>query len=156
MNIAVRGVKRTARRAFVATGQGLDEEMAMKIARHRRTRSSSWKTAEVPLGLVAWMKRHAASYRVILVDCLTMWVSNQYEQEISDSRVLKDAKAILSCIRKSHARAVLVSNELGMGLVPADRVSRRFRELAGALNQLIAAEADQVFLVVSGLPVQIK
>jgi adenosylcobinamide kinase/adenosylcobinamide-phosphate guanylyltransferase len=147
---------KSARRAFVATGEGLDEEMAMKIARHRQSRSSAWETAEVPLELSAWFEEQGKQYRVILVDCLTMWLSNHCERGAKDKVIIDETKTLLRAIRGSDARVVLVSNELGMGLVPADRQSRRFRELAGEINRLTAEAADDAYFVVSGIALPLK
>jgi adenosylcobinamide kinase/adenosylcobinamide-phosphate guanylyltransferase len=156
LRLAANGVSKGAPRAFVATGEGLDEEMAMKIARHRQSRSSAWVTAEVPLELISWFKDQGRNYRVILVDCLTMWLSNHCEQGRKEREVVEETRALLLTIRRSGGRVVLVSNELGMGLVPADAQSRRFRELAGEVNRLVAQEADDAYFVVSGMAVSLK
>ena len=156
LQLAAEGIGKTAPRAFVATGEGLDEEMAMKIARHRQARSSAWETAEVPLELSAWLKAQGKKYRVILVDCLTMWLSNHCERGAKDKDIIDETKTLLRAIRRSNARVALVSNELGMGLVPADRQSRRFRELAGEINRLIAEAADDAYFVVSCMALPLK
>jgi len=134
----------------------LDEEMAMKIARHRQSRSSAWVTAEVPVDLTAWFNEEGRHYRVILVDCLTLWLSNHCELGRKERDILEDVRVWLRAIRRSAARVVLVSNELGMGLVPVDARSRRFRELAGDVNRLVAQEADDAYLVVSGMCLSLK
>jgi adenosylcobinamide kinase / adenosylcobinamide-phosphate guanylyltransferase len=156
LQVAAKGIDRTAPRAFVATGEGLDEEMTMKIARHRQARSSVWTTVEVPLNLTAWFNEQGRSYRVILVDCLTMWLSNHCERGTKETDIFEETKTLLLTIRRNSERVVLVSNELGMGLVSADSGSRRFRELAGAVNRLVAQEADDAYLVVSGLRIPLK
>lgn len=156
LQLAERGIGQTARRAFVATAEGLDEEMAMKIARHRQSRSAAWVTTEVPVGLTAWFNKEGQHYRVILVDCLTMWLSNQCELGRKSRDIVDDVTTLLRTVRRIAARVVLVSNELGMGLVPADPPSRRFRELAGEINRLVAQEADEVYFVVSGMPLSLK
>jgi adenosylcobinamide kinase/adenosylcobinamide-phosphate guanylyltransferase len=156
LQLADKGIENTAPRAFVATGEGLDEEMAMKIAKHRQSRSSAWETAEVPLELTAWFNEQRRHYRVILVDCLTMWLSNHCERGTKEREILEEAKALLRAIRRSTARVVLVSNELGLGVVPADAGSRRFRELAGNVNRLAAQEADEAYFVVSGMRLPLK
>jgi adenosylcobinamide kinase/adenosylcobinamide-phosphate guanylyltransferase len=156
LRLAVKGVRRSAPRAFVATGEGLDEEMAAKIARHRLSRSPTWVTAEVPEDLTAWFKKFGAKYAVIVVDCLTMWLSNRCGRGGGEKAVLRDILKLIGSIRRVAARVVLVTNELGMGLVPAEAPSRRFRELAGTVNRLVAERADEAYLVVSGLPVRLK
>jgi adenosylcobinamide kinase/adenosylcobinamide-phosphate guanylyltransferase len=156
LQLAEKGIGPTARRAFVATAAGLDEEMAMKIARHRQSRSSAWVTAEVPVDLTAWFNEEGRHYRVILVDCLTLWLSNHCELGRKERDILEDVRVWLRAIRRSAARVVLVSNELGMGLVPVDARSRRFRELAGEVNRLVAQEADDAYFVVSGMCLSLK
>ena len=156
LHLAAKGIDQTASRAFLATGEGLDEEMTMKIAKHRQSRSSAWVTAEVPLELTAWFNEQARKYRVILVDCLTMWLSNHCGRGTKEPEILEEAKTLLRVIRKSGARVVLVSNELGMGLVPADAGSRHFRDLAGEINRLVAQEADDAYFVVSGMTISLK
>lgn len=156
LRLALRGIGRTGPRAFVATGQALDEEMAERIARHRSSRPASWVTAEVPLDLTGWIERHGREHRVIVVDCVTMWLSNQFGRGRRDARIVQDMQDFLGAARRTGARIVLVANELGMGIVPGDAVSRRFRELAGGINQLIANESDETHLVVSGLSVRLK
>jgi adenosylcobinamide kinase/adenosylcobinamide-phosphate guanylyltransferase len=156
LQLAEKGIGPTARRAFVATAEGLDEEMTMKIARHRQSRSSAWVTAEVPVKLTAWFKEEGRQYRVIVIDCLTMWLSNQSELGRKEQEILEDVRSLLELIRRTAARVVLVSNELGMGLVPADVHSRRFRELAGDVNRLVAQTADDVYFVVSGMHLSLK
>ena len=156
LQLAAKGMARHSPRAFVATGEGLDEEMAMKIARHRQARSSAWMTAEVPLELSAWFSDHGRNYRVVLVDCLTMWLSNHCQRGAKDRDILEEMKTLLRTIRRNRGRVILVSNELGLGLVPADAGSRRFRELAGEVNRLVAQEADAAYFIVSGLPLSLK
>lgn len=156
LHFASKGIGKSAPRAFVATGEGLDEEMAMKIARHRQSRSPAWATIEVPFELAVWFEDEGPKFRAIVVDCLTMWLSNHCGRGTKEQEILQEARTLLNTIRRVKARVVLVSNELGMGLVPVDAVSRRFRELAGAVNRLMADEADEAYFVVSGIPVRLK
>lgn len=143
-------------RAFVATGQGLDDEMAARIARHQATRSGDWKTVEEPLEVEAWLAKQGSQYRTILFDCVTLWLSNLVGTGLNESVVLARVGTLLQTMRTAAARAVIVSNELGLGLVPPEQSSRAFRDLAGRVNQQIAAEADEVHLVFSGLPLRVK
>ncbi len=154
--VALRLAGRKVPKAFLATGQGLDAEMGRKIARHRATRSADWQTAEVPIELAAWVLREGGGYRTIVWDCVTLWLSNLLgagESEVSVSARVED---VLRALRATGARVVIVSNELGLGLVPAEPSARAFRDLAGRVNQQIAAEADEVQLVISGLPLTVK
>lgn len=143
-------------KAFVATGQGLDEEMAARIARHQATRASDWETVEVPTEVEAWLAKQGSSYRTILFDCVTLWLSNLVGSGIHDTIIRTRTEALLHAMRATAARVVIVSNELGFGLVPAEPSVRSFRDLAGRVNQQIAAEADEVHLVVSGIPLRLK
>lgn len=156
LELAMKGNRKTSPRAFVATGEARDQEMADKIGRHRQSRPSAWVTAEVPLDLTGWIEKHGREYRVIVVDCLTMWLSNHCERGSNDGQVMNDMRTFLEAARRLAARVVLVANELGMGLVPLSARSRRFRDLAGAVNRLVAQEVDEVYLIVSGLSVRIK
>jgi len=143
-------------KAFVATGQALDREMAERIARHRTARSADWTTVEVPVELAAWFRRHGNGYRTIVLDCLTLWLSNLRGRRVRDANVSGRVIDLLDAIRSTTARVVVVSNELGLGLVPAGKSVRSFRDLAGRVNQQVAAEADEVYLVVSGLSLCLK
>ncbi|MCX5720758.1 MAG: bifunctional adenosylcobinamide kinase/adenosylcobinamide-phosphate guanylyltransferase [Nitrospirae bacterium] len=143
-------------RAFVATGQALDREMKVRIERHQATRSSDWETAEVPADLAEWFCGNRNSYQTIVLDCLTLWLSNLKGRKLHDVAVLDATDDLLQAIRLTKARVVIVSNELGLGLVPATKNVRAFRDLAGRVNQQVAAEADEVYLTVSGLPLRLK
>ncbi|HET7909946.1 MAG TPA: bifunctional adenosylcobinamide kinase/adenosylcobinamide-phosphate guanylyltransferase, partial [Nitrospira sp.] len=103
-----------------------------------------------------WMKEEGPKYRVIVIDCLTMWLSNQCEHGAKDGQILEAVTMLLRSIRCLAARVVMVSNELGLGLVPADSPSRRFREIAGEVNRLVAQEADDAYFVVSGMLLSLK
>ncbi len=143
-------------RAFVATGQGLDDEMAARIARHQATRSADWETVEAPLEVEAWLAKQGPRYRTILFDCVTLWLSNLIGTGLKDSVVLTRVGMLLQMMRTATARVVIVSNELGFGLVPAEPSARAFRDLAGRVNQQIAAGADEVHLVVTGISLRLK
>lgn len=143
-------------RAFVATGQALDREMEVRIKRHQTTRSSHWETAEIPIDISSWISEFSQSYQSIIIDCLTLWLSNLKGQRVRDSAISDVTADLLQAIRRTRARVVIVSNELGLGLVPATKAVRAFRDLAGQINQQVAAEADEVYLVVSGLPLRLK
>ena len=142
--------------AFVATGQALDQEMKVRIERHQATRSTDWETAEVPADLAEWFAENSHNYQVIVLDCLTLWLSNVTGKRQDNLAVSKATAKLLQAIRATRARVVVVSNELGLGLVPATKVVRAFRDLAGRVNQQVAAEADEVYLAVSGLPLRLK
>jgi adenosylcobinamide kinase/adenosylcobinamide-phosphate guanylyltransferase len=142
-------------KAFVATGQALDTEMATRIARHRSTRSSDWITAEVPVDLFKWAENNIDKYQSVIIDCLTLWLSN-IGDSVDEKTILRQVARLLQVIRNGSAKVVMVSNELGMGLVPIGSEVRRFRDLSGKMNQLVAAEADEVYFVVSGQTLKLK
>ncbi|MDN5940798.1 MAG: bifunctional adenosylcobinamide kinase/adenosylcobinamide-phosphate guanylyltransferase [Nitrospira sp.] len=142
--------------AFVATGQALDREMKIRIERHQATRSSDWETAEVSTDLADWFSGNSKNYQVVVLDCLTLWLSNLQGQHLRDVAIFKATTDLLQSIRTTRARVVIVSNELGLGLVPATKPVRAFRDLAGRVNQQVAAEADEVYLAISGIPLRLK
>ncbi len=143
-------------RAFVATGQALDQEMKARIERHQATRSSDWVTAEVPTEIAGWCTDNGKNYQSIVIDCLTLWLSNLCGLRLRDIDVFEATTTMLHAIRATRSRVVIVSNELGLGLVPATKMVRAFRDLAGKVNQQVAAEADEVYLTISGIPMRVK
>ena len=143
---------------YVATGEGRDEEMRRRIAKHREDRGTRWDTREEPLDLAAALQGAARpGYGGGLVDCLTLWTSNLLEEAEGDpetvERRLEDFWAALEAFR---GRLCLVTNEVGLGIVPENALARRFRDLAGRVNQGAAARATEALLVVSGLPLRLK
>jgi adenosylcobinamide kinase/adenosylcobinamide-phosphate guanylyltransferase len=147
---------RSRPRIFVATGQSLDEEMAARIRRHQAERGAGWDTAEVPMELAAWFEDHRDRYRVIVLDCMTLWLSNLLGSGVPDSDIPDRVSGLLKAIHAMQSRVIVVTNELGMGMVPFDPETRRFRDLAGHVNQQFARAADRVYFVVSGCSVQVK
>ncbi|HET6675435.1 MAG TPA: bifunctional adenosylcobinamide kinase/adenosylcobinamide-phosphate guanylyltransferase [Nitrospiraceae bacterium] len=143
-------------RAFVATGQDLDQEMAERIRRHRASRAPDWHTAEVPIDLVGWLRTHGSHYRTIVVDCLTLWLSNLQEQRVPDPVVPERVDELLQAIGTAQGRIILVSNELGLGVVPMSQAGRRFRDVSGKMHQQIAAAADEVYFILAGLTLRLK
>ena len=146
-----RAARRGGRLVFIATAEGLDEEMTERIARHRSERDGRWRTVEAPLDLPAAL-RELQPDEVTVVDCLTLWLSNAM---LSDSLAVRRA-ALLTALSSCRAPLWLVSNEVGLGLVPETALGRRFRDEAGRLNQAIAAIADVAVLLVAGLPLALK
>ena len=133
----------------VATGQARDAEMAERIARHRAARPSGWETVEEPLGLAAALAA-CGQGRFVVVDCLTLWVSNLLGQGLTDAEVGARAGAAAATAAGRTAPTVAVSNEVGSGIVPADPLARRYRDLLGQVNAAWAAAADQTLLLVAG------
>jgi len=139
---------------YVATAQAGDDEMAARIARHRQARGARWQTLEAPLDLTALLAA-AASHGAVLVDCLTLWLTNLLLQEPA-GEVWPAVDAFLKVLDELPAPLIVVSNEVGQGIVPEHALARSFRDLAGQVNQRLAARADRVWLVTAGLPLQLK
>lgn len=137
---------------YLATAQALDDEMAERISRHREDRGSDWTTREVPLDLAAAL-RAAEPGAAVLVDCLTLWLSNLM---MADRDIEAEIAGLLAGLQDCRARVVLVSNEVGLGIVPGNALARAFRDHAGRLNQAVAARADRVVFVAAGLPLVLK
>ncbi|GAB4344749.1 MAG: bifunctional adenosylcobinamide kinase/adenosylcobinamide-phosphate guanylyltransferase [Candidatus Abyssubacteria bacterium] len=149
-------------RAFVATSPATDAEMRERIRRHRRSRSrSGWHTIEEPVDLAGVLNR-ADAFDVVLVDCLTLWVSNlmyQAEQDrtkISESVISRKCRELIRACAQRSGHVLFVTNEVGMGIVPDNALARQFRDLAGRCNQTMAAAADEVMLMTCGLPLRLK
>jgi adenosylcobinamide kinase/adenosylcobinamide-phosphate guanylyltransferase len=142
-------------RVYVATAEGLDAEMRERIARHRAERGAAWATVEEPVELAARLPELARRYPVVLVDCLTLWVSNLLHADAAraEERLGGLVEALAAA---AAARVILVANEVGMGIVPEAPLTRAFRDLAGRLNQMVAAAAGEVFLVAAGIPLKLK
>ncbi len=136
---------------YVATAEAGDAEMTERIAAHRSRRGPSWRTIEAPRDLAAALT--ACETRPVLVDCLTLWLSNLM---LADADIEAEIARLENTLAAVAAPVVMVANEVGYGIVPDHPLGRRFRDLQGALNQRLAARADRVVLVVAGLPVALK
>lgn len=138
---------------YLATARVLDDEMADRVTRHKLDRGVGWFTVEEPIALAEALASRAAPDRVILVDCLTLWLTNLLlEDEDIDAHVA----ALAAILTTAAGPVVLVSNEVGAGIVPDNALARRFRDLQGRLNQDMAALASHVSLVVAGIPLAVK
>ena len=136
---------------YVATAEARDSEMAERIAAHRARRGTGWTTIEAPRDLAGALAAHGKT--PVLVDCLTLWLSNVL---LADADVDAEIAQLEGALARRAAPIVLVANEVGFGIVPDNALGRRFRDLQGLLNQRIAARADRVILVVAGLPLTMK
>ena len=138
---------------YIATAEAGDAEMAERIASHRARRGSGWRTIEAPEALEAALAREAGEGRATLVDCLTLWLANLIERHADlDART----EALAEAARRAPGLRILVSNEVGLGIVPDNALARKFRDAQGRLNQRIAAAADRVAFMAAGLPLWLK
>ncbi|MCX6900297.1 MAG: bifunctional adenosylcobinamide kinase/adenosylcobinamide-phosphate guanylyltransferase [Verrucomicrobia bacterium] len=145
------------RKLFVATAEPFDDEMRERIAKHRADRGPDWQTVEAPVGLAEALRDHAAEADVVVVDCLTVWLGNLLCPEHQPLRWQPGSiSSLLAGLAKRCAHIIVVSNEVGLGIVPDNALARRFRDEQGRLNQQVAAIADSVVFVAAGLPVTLK
>jgi adenosylcobinamide kinase / adenosylcobinamide-phosphate guanylyltransferase len=145
-----------SRKLFLATCEVLDDEMAQRVENHRKTRGPEWETVEEPVEIVERIKQYGEKVEVILIDCVTLWLSNLLMKGEADSKVMDEVDRFVEILGQNRTSFVIVSNEVGMGIVPADPLSRRFRDLAGTANQRIVHGVDTVIFMVSGLPLFLK
>lgn len=165
---------------FVATGEPLDEEMALRIEEHKRKRPKNWRTLEIDTKLGQRLKGQIKDADVVLLDCLTLLVSNILTKEDrkplsspltgkdegegkiaeaisgAEKHVMAEIEDLLDCINKHEGDFIVVSNEVGLGLVPDNKLGRVYRDLLGRANQLLAQHASEVYFMISGIPVKIK
>jgi adenosylcobinamide kinase/adenosylcobinamide-phosphate guanylyltransferase len=157
----------SGRVAYVATGVACDDEMRARFEQHQRARPPEWATIEAPTGVAQAIKRAGEEYAVMIVDCLTTlmtnWLADMGQLEDPTESMVKLEKAILGQVeelvraaRGAEATVIVVSNEVGLGVVPAFKAGRVFRDLAGLANQFIAREADEVYVMWAGIPQKIK
>ena len=138
---------------YIATAEAIDAEMAERIAHHRARRGEGWRTLDAPLDVAGVLRREDGRGRFVLVDCVTVWISNL----MFHNRDVEDAVAEVCAVASGvEAQVVFVSNEVGFGIVPDNALARSFRDMAGRANQALAASADEVVLVVAGLPLTLK
>jgi len=138
---------------YIATAQAGDAEMRARIEAHRARRPREWQTVEEPTALAQALRAHAAPDRVVVVDCLTLWLANLLE---ADERFESERDALLEALPTLVGEIVLVSNEVGLGIVPDSSLARRFRDAQGWLNQAVAERCERVTFVAAGLPLTLK
>jgi adenosyl cobinamide kinase/adenosyl cobinamide phosphate guanylyltransferase len=153
---AVDAHARGERVTFLATALAIDDDMAQRIDRHRAERPSHWRTVEEPLHLVPRLREACADSDVVVVDCLTFWVSNLLWRGDPEAHVVKQGEELAALLALRLADVTLVSNEVGLGVHPETEDGRRFRDVLGRVNQRVAAVADRVMLMVAGVPLAVK
>jgi adenosylcobinamide kinase/adenosylcobinamide-phosphate guanylyltransferase len=145
-----------SKKIYLATCEALDEEMAQRIEHHKKMRGPEWQTVEEPVKIVERTREYGDGVEVILLDCITLWLSNLLTKGNTDLKIMDEINGFVEMIRQTPASFIVVSNEVGMGIVPADPLSRRFRDLSGMANQKIAEAANMVIFMVSGIPIFLK
>ncbi|MHC5786528.1 bifunctional adenosylcobinamide kinase/adenosylcobinamide-phosphate guanylyltransferase [Pseudomonas idahonensis] len=140
---------------YIATSQPLDGEMNQRIAHHRQRRPSHWGLIEEPLELARVLQQAAGTERCLLVDCLTLWLTNLLMLE-DEQRLVLEREALLQCVATLPGEIIFVSNETGMGVVPLGELTRRYVDEAGWLHQALAERCQRVVLTVAGLPLTLK
>ncbi len=140
-------------RLYIATAEPRDAEMEARIAAHRTRRGPGWRTVEAPLALTETLEAESHPGAALLVDCLTLWLSNIME---AGRDIAAEIERLTACLRRLEGRTVLVSNEVGLGIVPENAAARAFRDHAGRLNQAVAQAAERVVFVAAGLPLTLK
>jgi adenosylcobinamide kinase / adenosylcobinamide-phosphate guanylyltransferase len=138
---------------YIATGQAYDDEMRERIGAHRERRGPIWTTVEEPLDLVGSLQAHAGKGRAVLVDCLTLWLTNLM---MAERDIAAETARLVAAIPELKGTVLFVSNEVGLGIVPDNKMARAFRDHAGRLHQAVAAHADEVYFIAAGLPLKMK
>jgi adenosylcobinamide kinase/adenosylcobinamide-phosphate guanylyltransferase len=143
---------------FLATAEAGDNEMKQRIAKHKSSRPASWTTIEEPLDIASALKAKSATADLVLIDCITVWLSNLllHENGVTEEEMLAEIDKLLNAYKRGKASYIIVSGEVGMGIVPEYPLGRVFRDLLGLANQRLAAKADRVVLMVAGIPVVVK
>lgn len=141
---------------FIATAANCDEEMAKRIAMHKKSRPRQWKLVEEGRDVSVILPVLKDKYEVVLIDCLGLLVSNLLADDLADEEIEKRVKELVEVILKTNVTTIVVSNEVGSGIVPMNALARRFRDLLGISNQMIAKKADEVIFMRAGIPVRIK
>jgi adenosylcobinamide kinase/adenosylcobinamide-phosphate guanylyltransferase len=138
---------------YLATAQARDEEMADRISRHKNDRPANWRTEEAPIDVAQSIRTLCKPGTVLIVDCLTLWLNNLFE---ADRDIAKETDKLIRAMRDAGGRIIVVSNEVGQGIVPDNALARQFRDEAGLMNQSALAAADEAFFMIAGAPLRIK
>ncbi len=141
---------------YIATGEPGDAEMRERIERHQKRRGAWWQTVEEPVDLENALRENDGRFNGVLIDCVTLWLANLLGKYGDPERALHDVASLAALFPQLKTPLVMVSNEVGMGIVPEKALARAFRDLAGEANELLAKAADEVYVMFSGLPLKIK
>lgn len=141
---------------YVATAEALDSEMTERIKKHQQEREAEWETHEEPVDLTSVFTRLENRAGVLVLDCLTLWLSNLLGKNLENDAIFLEASRLMDQSEKMQCQVIFVTNEVGAGIVPENKLARDFRDLMGGVNQLVAKRCDEVIHMVSGIPVTIK
>jgi adenosylcobinamide kinase/adenosylcobinamide-phosphate guanylyltransferase len=144
------------RKFYIATCVPQDDEMRQRVAKHQRERSQTWVTIEEPLGLPQAISQNSPKADVLLVDCLTLWLSNLLMETHDEAKLAEKTSQLIEALKEATCPIILVSNEVGTGIVPENKLARQYRDVTGQTNQAVAKTAGKVIWMVAGIPVSIK
>jgi len=154
-NFAEKVAREAGRVVYIATAEALDEEMRERIENHKKRRPSGWKTIESPNNLTESIRQIDSDVDVIIIDCLTVYISNLLAK-LSEEEILKNVSEVLNALNDFDGKTIFVSNEVGTGIVPDNKMARDYRDVLGKTNQMVAEAAKEVYLMVAGIQVKIK
>ncbi|MDO8749069.1 MAG: bifunctional adenosylcobinamide kinase/adenosylcobinamide-phosphate guanylyltransferase [Candidatus Omnitrophota bacterium] len=141
---------------YIATAEAGDSEMKSRISKHKASRPRYWKTIEEPLDLIGALKEQRCKYEVIIIDCLTLYLSNLMHKGLAQGAIIKRIKDAAGYIKAMKESVMVISNEVGLGIVPENKLAREFRDIAGLSNQIMTKAADGVVFIQAGIPVKLK
>ena len=148
--------KHFQRKIFLATAEALDDEMKERIKVHKEGRGPGWTTVEEPVHLVKALAALNAYYDVVLIDCLTLWINNLLLLRKNDKEIMIEVDGLIESMQKIPQSLIIVTNEVGYGIVPENKIARQFRDIAGRVNQRVAEGADVVTVTIAGLPLVLR
>lgn len=147
---------KTGTTAFIATCEPKDTEMKKRISLHRAARPKNWTTLEVPCNITQCLKNIKPEVKTLVIDCLTLWITNLMMKNSTAPLIEKETKAMLTALKKMKTSAILVTNEVGLGIVPANKLARDFRDISGRVNQMAAEASNETYFMIAGIPWRIK
>jgi adenosylcobinamide kinase/adenosylcobinamide-phosphate guanylyltransferase len=148
---------------FVATAEAGDEEMKRRIEAHRKLRPAGWETLEITTHIGSQIIKNIGKAKTVIIDCITLLINNVFQQfdknadpSLLEKAIVAEINELLDCIKRTKADFIIVTNEVGLGIIPGDKVSRLYRDLLGTANRMLAEKADEVCLMIAGIPVYVK
>jgi len=158
--LAAHAAEKVATLMFVATAEPLDDEMKSRIENHKRVRPATWQTLEAPENVGVRLNESLSNQGTVIIDCITLLASNilgRCKNSIdAENAVVQEVNALIDSMKKSNATFIIVSNEIGLGIVPENDLARQYRDVLGRVNQILAKFATDVYFMIAGIPVQIK